>query len=76
MNYSGLAMLRMACSGIIGVLALVLSGCGSLFGPDGYFRDRGDDYLKAETTTPIQLRMPMRRCLTGLLCRVLPVQTG
>jgi outer membrane protein assembly factor BamC len=55
MKYSGLAMLRMAGSGIIGALALVLSGCGSLFGPDGYFRDRGDDYLKAETTTPIKL---------------------
>lgn len=29
-------------------LALVIgntSGCGWLWGPEGYFRDRGDDYL-------------------------------
>ncbi|EPM0310349.1 outer membrane protein assembly factor BamC, partial [Pseudomonas aeruginosa] len=34
-------------------LALVIgntSGCGWLWGPEGYFRDRGDDYLGARET--------------------------
>jgi outer membrane protein assembly factor BamC len=35
--------------------AMILSGCQTFFGPDGYFRDRADDYLKAEVTTPIKL---------------------
>lgn len=35
--------------------AMFLSGCETFFGPDGYFRDRADDYLKAEVTTPIKL---------------------
>lgn len=35
--------------------AMFLSGCETFFGSDGYFRDRGDDYLKAEVTTPIKL---------------------
>lgn len=33
----------------IAAVSLVLSGCGSLFGPEGIFRDRGEDYLKAQT---------------------------
>ncbi|MCY1395529.1 Outer membrane protein assembly factor BamC [compost metagenome] len=39
-------------------LALVIgntSGCGWLWGPDGYFRDRGDDYLNARQTAPMQV---------------------
>ncbi|MFP9000051.1 hypothetical protein ACLI4B_00005, partial [Pseudomonas aeruginosa] len=39
-------------------LALVIgntSGCGWLWGPEGYFRDRGDDYLGARETPPMQL---------------------
>ncbi len=39
-------------------LALVIgntSGCGWLWGPEGYFRDRGDDYLNARETAPMQV---------------------
>lgn len=39
-------------------LALVIgntSGCGWLWGPDGYFRDRGDDYLNARETAPMKV---------------------
>lgn len=39
-------------------LALVIgntSGCGWLWGPEGYFRDRGTDYLGARETPPMQL---------------------
>ncbi len=34
---------------------LLLSGCGFLFGDDGVFRDRGDDYLKAKVMPPIDV---------------------
>jgi len=39
-------------------LALVISstsGCGWLWGENGYFRDRGNDYLEATQTAPMQL---------------------
>jgi outer membrane protein assembly factor BamC len=35
-------------------LLVSLQGCG-LFGEDGYFRDREDDYLKAESLPPLAL---------------------
>lgn len=39
------------------VLAVVggITGCSSLFGPEGYFRDRGDDYLNADVIDPMAL---------------------
>ncbi|GGJ80944.1 outer membrane protein assembly factor BamC [Pseudomonas matsuisoli] len=42
----------------LSVLALVItstSGCGWLWGDDGYFRDRGSDYLEARQTPPMQV---------------------
>ncbi len=41
--------------GAASLLALTLGGCGSWFGKDGYFRDRGDDYLQATSVEPIKL---------------------
>jgi outer membrane protein assembly factor BamC len=38
-----------------GVAVSFVSGCGTLFGDDGYFRDRGDDYLKAQSVDLIKL---------------------
>lgn len=32
-----------------------IAGCSALFGRDGYFRDRGDDYLHAYEIPPIKL---------------------
>lgn len=32
-----------------------VSGCSTLFGPEGYFRDRGDDYLYADVIDPMVL---------------------
>lgn len=32
-----------------------LSGCGVLFGEEGYFRNREDDYLKADSLDPLKL---------------------
>lgn len=42
----------------LSVLALIISstsGCGWLMGEDGYFRDRGNDYLDARETAPLQM---------------------
>ena len=36
-------------------LALSMGGCGLFFGEDGVFRDRGDDYLKAQSVEPIKI---------------------
>lgn len=37
------------------LLLSLLSSCTVLFGRDGFFRDRGDDYLKAEEIPPMQV---------------------
>ncbi len=42
----------------LSALALIISstsGCGWLWGQDGYFRDRGSDYLEAAQTAPMQV---------------------
>ncbi|WP_213877166.1 outer membrane protein assembly factor BamC [Pseudomonas sp. dw_358] len=42
----------------LSALALVISstsGCGWIYGEHGYFRDRGNDYLEATQTAPMQL---------------------
>lgn len=42
----------------LSALALIISstsGCGWLWGEEGYFRDRGSDYLNARQTAPMQL---------------------
>jgi outer membrane protein assembly factor BamC len=44
--------------GGLSALALIISstsGCGWIYGEDGYFRDRGSDYLAARQTAPMQL---------------------
>ncbi|MCG4454854.1 outer membrane protein assembly factor BamC [Pseudomonas sp. MMS21-TM103] len=44
--------------GGLSALALIISstsGCGWIYGEDGYFRDRGSDYLLARQTAPMQL---------------------
>ncbi|SFO95263.1 outer membrane protein assembly factor BamC [Pseudomonas borbori] len=44
--------------GGLSALALIISsasGCGWIYGEDGYFRDRGSDYLDARQTAPMQL---------------------
>ena len=42
----------------LSALALIISstsGCGWIWGEDGYFRDRGSDYLQATQTAPMTL---------------------
>ena len=36
-------------------LVVTLSSCGTLFGRHGYFRDRGDDYVKATEIPPMKV---------------------
>lgn len=44
---AGICLLAVSVSG--------LTGCGWVWGEDGYFRDRGNDYLDAQTTPEMQL---------------------
>ncbi len=48
-------MKRFAGICVLAVTASSLTGCGWLMGKDGYFRDRGGDYLEARPTPAMQL---------------------
>lgn len=48
-------MKRLAGFSALALIVSSTSGCGWLWGPDGYFRDRGSDYLEARETAPMHL---------------------
>ncbi len=48
-------MKRLAGLSALALLISGTSGCGWLWGEEGYFRDRGSDYLNARQTAPMQL---------------------
>ncbi|TLX55845.1 hypothetical protein DN824_06915 [Stutzerimonas nosocomialis] len=48
-------MKRLAGFSTLAVIIASTSGCGWLWGDDGYFRDRGNDYLAARQTAPMQV---------------------
>ncbi|MFI2812326.1 MULTISPECIES: outer membrane protein assembly factor BamC [Microbulbifer] len=48
-------MTRLTAGAALCIASVALSGCG-IFGDDGYFRDRSDDYQMADSLPP--LRMP------------------
>ncbi|GAB3382952.1 outer membrane protein assembly factor BamC [Azotobacter armeniacus] len=48
-------MKRLAGLSVLVVVLSTVSGCGWLWGEEGYFRDRGSDYLEARQTAPMQL---------------------
>ena len=48
-------MKRMAGLSALALIISSTSGCGWIWGPEGYFRDRGSDYLQAQQTAPMQL---------------------
>ncbi|MDZ5601372.1 outer membrane protein assembly factor BamC [Pseudomonas sp. RP23018S] len=48
-------MKRLAGLSALAVIISSTSGCGWLWGDEGYFRDRGSDYLQAHSTAPMQL---------------------
>lgn len=41
--------------GLLAAFSLTLTGCGVFFGEDGYFRNRADDYLKADSLEPLKV---------------------
>ena len=47
-------MTRFTAGALLCAAATALSGCG-IFGQDGYFRDRGDDYQMADSLPPLQM---------------------
>jgi outer membrane protein assembly factor BamC len=47
-------MKRMAGLSALALVISSTSGCGWLWGEDGYFRDRGSDYLQATQAPPMQ----------------------
>ncbi|MCW8194317.1 outer membrane protein assembly factor BamC [Proteobacteria bacterium 005FR1] len=47
--------------------AVNLAGCGMFFGEEGYFRDRGDDYLKSGSIPPMQVPEGMDKEAIGQL---------
>ncbi len=48
-------MKRLAGLSALALIVSSTSGCGWLWGEEGYFRDRGSDYLEARQTAPMQL---------------------
>ena len=48
-------MKRMAGLSALALIISSTSGCGWVWGPEGYFRDRGSDYLQAQQTAPMQI---------------------
>ena len=48
-------MKRMAGLSALALVISSTSGCGWLWGEEGYFRDRGSDYLQANQTAPMQI---------------------
>ncbi|MEX6504683.1 outer membrane protein assembly factor BamC [Pseudomonas zhanjiangensis] len=48
-------MKRLAGFSTLALIISTTSGCGWLWGEEGYFRDRGGDYLEARQTAPMQL---------------------
>jgi len=48
-------MKRLAGLSTLALIISATSGCGWLWGDDGYFRDRGSDYLSARQVAPMQV---------------------
>lgn len=48
-------MKRLAGLSTLALTISATSGCGWLWGDDGYFRDRGSDYLQSHQVAPIQV---------------------
>ena len=48
-------MKRLAGFSALALIVSSTSGCGWLWGENGYFRDRGSDYLDARQTAPMRL---------------------
>lgn len=56
--------------GLLVMFSLTLSGCGVFFGDDGYFRNREDDYLKADKLPPMEVPANLNKDAPGELYQV------
>lgn len=69
---------KTALIGNVGLLCglVMLSGCGSLFGNEGYFRSRSMDYQSAQTTTPLRVPEDVQTTAREQLYPIPDIQSG
>lgn len=58
---------------MLGLLSVSLSGCGMFFGEEGWFRNRGADYLKADNVAPLKLDENLDKRALGDLYPIPPI---
>ncbi len=71
-----LAISKMARYGYLVCLSASLSGCGMFFGDDGVFRNRENDYLKADSLPPLVLPAGTNKEAMGELYPIPPISAS
>lgn len=71
-----LATSRLARYGYLVCLSVSLSGCGIFFGDDGVFRNRENDYLKADSLPPLVLPAGTNKDAMGELYPIPPISAA
>lgn len=71
-----LASSKLACYGYLVCLSASLSGCGLFFGDDGVFRNRENDYLKADSLPPLVLPAGTNKDALGELYPIPPISSS
>lgn len=66
-------LVRLGC---VACLSVSLSGCGMFFGDDGVFRNRENDYLKAESLPPLVLPAGTNKDALGELYPIPPISAA
>jgi len=67
------SLLRFGC---LACLSVTLSGCGMFFGDDGVFRNRENDYLKADSLPPLVLPPTANKEALGELYPIPPISAA
>lgn len=70
------AFTKMVKGGIVFGLAFSLSGCGLFFGDEGVFRNRENDYLKADSLPPLVLPANANKEALGELYPIPPISAS
>src|SRR6187431_1207890 len=71
-----LASSTMVRYGYLVCLSASLSGCGVFFGDDGFFRNRENDYLKADSLPPLVLPAGTNKEAMGELYPIPPINAS
>lgn len=71
-----LATSKLARYGYLVCLSVSLSGCGMFFGEDGVFRNRENDYLKADSLPPLVLPAGTNKEALGELYPIPPISAA